>query len=56
MKARRMPSDAPAFAGTPAAGSLFDRFPSLRALAARLRDRFGNDRRGDSAEPAGGPR
>lgn len=43
--------------------SSFDQFASyrdrgdrFRALAARLRDRFGNDRRGDPVEPAGGPR
>ena len=50
IEARRR--DAPVFAGTPDAGSSFHRFRSH----ADRGDRFGNDRRGDSAEPAGGPR
>lgn len=48
----RRPSDAPAFAGTPDAGSSFHRFRSH----ADRGDRFGSDRGGGSVEPPGGPR
>ena len=50
VEARRW--DAPAFAGTPDAGSSFHRFRSH----ADRGDRFGSHRGGDSAEPAGGRR
>ena len=63
MKARRTAPDARLRAVTPAAGSPFDRLPNHRdggdrcgAFAARLRDRFGGERGGDAADPAGGRR